>query len=156
LKILSIYDEANDKMISGKQETTPNYETLTYSREQIITSYNVSSKIYLAEQMFRDCASKASSLEKIPELIQIQHLIIEAANQAAEGINIYAKGYYVKAVDYTGQWEKGRALKKGADYKIANACELLIPIINKHFLDFPENTKENIQFSIKYYHGELE
>ncbi len=151
VKIISLYGKANDKRIEGIKKTTPNYEVLPYGNERIVTSYNVSPDIYVAEQIYRDCSSEASKLLEIPEASNIQSLIVEAGNRAAEGVALFARGYYIKEKDYSGEYERGRALIEVANQKLAQACELLIPLVRKHFLDFDENLIEKLEYDIKYY-----
>ncbi|MGA1868495.1 MAG: tetratricopeptide repeat protein [bacterium] len=149
LDILSTYNKANKMRINGMKETICNYEA--FHNNPLFGAYNASTDIYLAELIYHDCLSKAFLISNIHQIKKARYLIIEATNMAAEGISLFAEGYYIKEINYEKQFEKGEGLIKEADKKIVKACKLLLPLVRQYFLDFTFDIEREINSYIDYY-----
>jgi len=153
--LTSQYREINNKWIQGTEETTPEKEYLQYSKEWIITGYNVSPKIYQSENLCDRFKAKLSSLNLTnSRLKEVQSLWISSAESRKEGISEHSKGYYVKAKDYAGEYERGSAKIDVANEYYADGLKILKTMMEKNIESFSSFGVESLQDMIDYYSGE--
>jgi len=144
------YAEANNLFITGVNETKPKYEKV-YDKE-IITQYYVSSKIFEAQGYFEKIISDLNNFSKTTENVkEIVNLIIYASEQRIKGIEQYSEGYYVKAKDYSGEWEKGQAKIDVADKYLVEALGLLQEEIKKYINFFSQIAVNRLNSLIEYF-----
>lgn len=149
------YRGINNKWIEGVKETTPNKEYLEYSKKWIITSYDVSPKIFQSENLCDRFKAKLSSLNLTnSRLKEVQSLWISSAEARKEGISENSKGYYVKAKDYAGEYERGRAKIDVADEYYADGLKILKTMMEENIDSFSSFGVESLQDMIDYYSGE--
>ena len=154
-QLTSHYREINNKWIQGTEETTPEKEYLQYSKKWIITGYNVSPKIYQSENLCDRFKAKLSSLNLTNrKLKEVQSLWISSAESRKEGISESSKGYYVKAKDYAGEYERGRAKIDFADEYYADGLKILKTMMEENIESFSSFGVESLQDMIDYYSGE--
>lgn len=154
-KITSQYRDINNKWIDGVKETEPIKEYLEYSKEWIITSYNVSPKIFQSENLCDRFKAKLSSLSITNNrLKEVQSLWISSASSRKEGISTHSKGYYVKSKDYSGEYERGRAKIDVADEYYADGLKILKTMMEENIESFSSFGVESLQDMIDYYSGD--
>jgi tetratricopeptide (TPR) repeat protein len=151
-KLTNDYRELNNMFLDGIKKTTPQKEYLEYSKEWIITSYNVSSKIFQSESLCDRFKSKISLIDtKNDKIIELKSLCSLAAETRKEGIKLYSQGYYVKAKDYSGEYERGRAKIDVANQYYADGLKILKSLMQKNIEHFSNYGIETINDMIKYY-----
>jgi len=148
------YTNINNLFIEANNETTPEKEYLQYSKEWIITGYNVSPKIYQSESLCDRFKAKLSGLKlDNNKILEIKSLWISATETRKEGVKLYSEGYYVKKKEYTGQWERGSAKIKVANQYFADGLVILENLMKENISDFNGNKRglDFIQGQIDYY-----
>jgi len=151
-QITNQYREINNKWIEGVKETEPKKEYLEYSKKWIITSYDVSPKIFQSESLCDRFKAKLSSLPITNKrLKEIQSLWISSAVSRKEGISENSKGYYVKSKDYTGEFERGRAKIDVADEYYADGLKILKTLMEENIETFSSFGVDLLQEMIDYY-----
>jgi len=149
------YREINNLWLEGVKETTPNKEYLEYSKKWIITSYDVSPKIFQSENLCDRFKAKLSSLTITnSRLKEVQSLWISSVVSRKEGISEHSKGYYIKAKDYAGEYERGIAKIDVADEYYADGLKILKTIMEENIESFSSFGVESLQDKIDYYSGE--
>lgn len=144
------YSEGNDLFIQGVKDTEPKYEKI--GSKKIITQYIVSSKIYEAQGYFEKVKADLNSISGAKgKIAKIVNLFLFAAEQRIKGIEQYSRGYYVKAKDYSGEWEKGSAKINIADKYLLDGLKILREEIAKYPSHFGPIAERKLDFSIEYY-----
>ena len=145
-KLTDSYRDINNLWIEGIKETTPVKEG------NIITSYNVSSKIFQSESLCDRFKSKISLIEtQNSKLKEIKNLWILASETRKEGIKLHSQGYYVKAVNYAGEYERGRAKIYVANQYYADGLKILRSLMQQNINFFSKYGVETLDDMIKYY-----
>jgi len=144
------YTEGNNIFIQGVKDTEPIYKKI--GSEKIITKYNVSSKIYEAQGYFEKVKADLSTISGAKgRIAEIVRLFLFAAEQRIKGTEQYSEGYYAKAKDYRGEYEKGRAKIDIADKYLLDGLKMLREEIAKYPSYFGTIADERLDNSIKYY-----
>ena len=147
---LNQYTKANNLWIQGEDETTPEYKTI-YDKK-IIVNYNVSPKIYESQGHFEKIKADLKRITSVKgEIKEAMNLFLFAVEQRISGIEQHSQGFYVKAKEYKGEYQKGRAKIKLADTYFVDALRIIRSELVKHKSDFGEIPLQNVDNSIKYY-----
>lgn len=145
------YDTINNIYIEGIKETTPEREYIKSLKEWITTSYNVSSKVYLSESLCDRFITNVSNINTQNSTTkEIKELFILAAKTRKEGMLLHTKGYYVKKVNYSGEYERGNAkIELANQYYIDGIIKLKSLLIK--YPDFPMFIDDELSRIIDYY-----
>jgi tetratricopeptide (TPR) repeat protein len=144
------YVQANNLLIQGIKETE-----LEYGDRNIPIGYKVSSKIYEAQGLLESLIKKLESVEASRSLAMAVEDLKTACSQRASGIEEMAKGYYLKKVDYHGEFEKGRAKIDLADKIFLTALQDLKKLLFSRKSTFGEFAIIDLQDVIDYYEKKL-
>jgi len=146
ISIMNDYGKANDDMIAGQEETTPQYTQL-YG-DKIITSYNVSNKIYLAKEMFAKMIKELNMLEMPDEqFLEAKNKLEQALSYRMESAEYRVKSFYVKAKDYQGEGQTASAKENMGDSYYVEFLEMMKAIIKD---------KEVLRGNVAYYDNMIE
>ena len=147
-KLTDYYRELNNMFLDGVEKTTPEYsESGGY-----INGYNVSSKIFQSESLCDRFKSKISLIDsKNDKIIELKSLWSLASETRKDGIKLYSQGYYVKAKDYSGEYERGRAKIDVANQYYVDGLKILKSLMQKNIENFSSYGIETINDMIKYY-----
>jgi len=80
-------------------------------------------------------------------------LWISSAESRKEGISEHSKGYYVKATDYGGEYERGRAKIDVADEYYSDGLKILKTLMEENIESFSRFGIESLQGMVDYYSG---
>jgi len=150
LLCLNQYNKANYLWIKGRSETTPVYETI-YNKKTIV-DYNVSSKIYEAQGHFEKIKADLKKITSAKgEIKEALNLFLFAVEQRISGIEQHSKGYYTKAEDYKGEYEKGLAKTKLADAYLVDGLKILRDEIAKYKSYFGNIADQDLKSYIERY-----
>jgi len=108
--VIQDFLEVDRLFLDGISKTKPVYKTLTYSKERIVTSYNVSSLIYRAQSKSERLKSTLNNIDSSHYTASINS-IKSASDLSNKAISLRLKGYFLKAKDYRGEWEQSDALR---------------------------------------------
>ncbi len=149
--LASDFDEINDMIIQGKNETEPEKEYLEYSKEWIITSYRVSPKLYKSQGKIGLFKSQLNQIKtNNAKINSILNYWAQAAESTNIAIDLRIEGYYVKKADYTGQWEQSQAQVQIGRESIYDGMVVLKELASKH-KEFKGQGARVIQASLDYY-----
>ena len=142
------YRELNNMFLDGVEKTTPEYsESGGY-----IKAYNVSSKIFQSESLCDRFKSKITLIDtKNEKIIELKSIWSLASETRKDGIKLYSQGYYVKAKDYSGEFERGRAKIDVANQYYADGLKILKYLMQKNIEHFSIYGIKTINDMIKYY-----
>ncbi|MBL7046550.1 MAG: tetratricopeptide repeat protein [Candidatus Marinimicrobia bacterium] len=145
------FDEINDLIIQGYNETEPEKKYLEYSKEWVVTSYRVSPKLYRSQGKIGLFKSQLDQIKSNNANINsILSYWLQAAESTNIAIDLAIEGYYVKKVDYTGQWEKSKAQIQIGRESIYHGMVALKEIASMH-TEFKGQGARVIQASLDYY-----
>lgn len=102
------YNELHDLANKGRRETTPVYETLSYSKERIVVDYNVSPLLFKVQSASERLLAKIKMFNK-GKYSSFFSNISESVVFMQKSVDFRIKGYYLKKNDYRGEWEKADA-----------------------------------------------
>jgi len=146
------YTEINNTFIDGQNNTTPEEKYLELLKETIITSYNMSPKVFLSEDM---CDRLLIRVQKLSlsdsKLSDIAELWENALKSRSEGMKLYNTGYIVKKINSKGEFSRGTAKITFANQYFTDGLIILKEQMKKHHEIFRQTTIQSIQFSIDYY-----
>jgi hypothetical protein len=108
IDIVQSYNELHDLANKGRRETTPVYETLSYSKEKIVVDYNVSPLLFKVQSASERLLAKINVLDK-DKYSSFFSNIRESVVFMQKSVDFRIKGYYLKKKDYRGEWEKADA-----------------------------------------------
>jgi tetratricopeptide (TPR) repeat protein len=146
------YSKGNDLFISGLNNTKPVFKELTYSKEKIVTEYEVSPDLFESQALFKKFEDRIKDLEKKDDKYkEITGPFIKAAQNRIEGIEIYSKGYYLLQKDYRGEFEKGVGMIRIADIYFLEGLKNLLALMKKHPSTFGAYHLKRMEISINYY-----
>jgi tetratricopeptide (TPR) repeat protein len=147
-KLTDSFREVNNLWIEGIAETTP-----VYSKSgDYITDYNVSSKIFQAEHLCDRLKSKLLFLNvKDEHLEELISLWTSSLDIRKEGIKLHSKGFYIKAKDYSGEYERGKAKINIANQYYADGLIILQKLMQNNIKYFSRYGVESINYLIEYY-----
>jgi len=144
------YDRTTSLWADGVGETKEKYEKI--GGKKILVGYDVSSKIYEAQGRFEKIKGDLSKIipakGKIKEAI---NLFSFAAEQMISGIEQYSKGLYIKAKDYTGEYEKGVGKINLAHSYFLDGLRIIQAEIVKHITLFGNIANQNLKSYINHY-----
>jgi tetratricopeptide (TPR) repeat protein len=147
-KITEPFRDINNLWVDGSNETTPVYS----GDGDYIKSYNVSSKIFQSENLCDRLKTKLSSIQtqngKLKEIISLWTSSLETRK---EGIILNSQGYYIKAKDYTGEFERGRAKIDIANQYYADGLRILKSLMQLNVKHFSKYGVESLDYLIEYY-----
>src|SRR6266446_4783881 len=122
--IFADYNKGNDNFISGRANTKPVKKMV--SGEELVTEYQVSSKIYLSKENFKRVKDRVTNLTKTNSTTeQIKDLLAKAADNRIESVDLQSKGYFTLKKDYSGEWEQAEAKIKMANDDFLDALNKL-------------------------------
>ncbi|MBU4415037.1 MAG: tetratricopeptide repeat protein, partial [Proteobacteria bacterium] len=150
LTCVTEHRKAHDLLNDGEKETTPKYEMI--GSKKILTSYNVSSKIYESQGHFEKIVSDLNRIKSSnKEINEVTRLLVFAAEQSIAGIEEYSKCFYIKAKDYKGEYEKGKAKIKLANTYFVDSLKIIRFEVVKNKSVFDKFILEFIDSNIKYF-----
>ena len=108
IEIINSYNELHDLANKGRRETTPVYETLSYSKERIVVDYNVSPLLFKVQSAAERLIAKIKKLSTAEYQVFYSNMI-DSVGFLQKSVDYRVKGYYLKKKDYRGEWEKADA-----------------------------------------------
>lgn len=102
------YIEIHDMIAQGRRETKAVYETLSYSKEKMVTDYNVSPLLFKAQNYAKRLSNEIED-NRVVEYSEFFDLLSESVNFLTKSLDLRIQGYYLKKKDYRGEWEKSLA-----------------------------------------------
>jgi len=144
------YNKATNLWAGGAGETKRKYEKS--GGKEILVGHDVSSKIYEAQGRFEkikgDLSKMLPTKGKIKEAI---NLFSFASEKMISGIEQHSKGYYIKAKDYRGEYEKGLAKIDLAHSYFLDVLRIIQAEIVKHITLFGNIADQDLKSYIKHY-----
>ena len=151
-QLIDQFNDINDLFIDGNKESSPNKEYLEYSKEWIITSYSVSPKIFQSESLCDRFNITLTNLNiSSSKLIEVKNLWLSAALSRKEGIAECSKGYYIKAKDYLGEFERGLAKIKVSNQYFVDGLVILNSVMEENIESFSNYGIKIIKNNVEYY-----
>lgn len=129
VEIVNSYIELHDLANKGRRETTPVYETLSYSGAKIVVDYNVSPLLFKVQSAAERLAGKIEKFKTDNYTVFFLNML-ESVIFLQKSVDFRIKGYYLKKKDYRGEWEKADAYMDESRGLFSMAIENAVEIIS--------------------------